>query len=31
MAIIYIAGPMTGMENFNRDNFNTTAARLWGA
>ncbi|EGF0850587.1 DUF4406 domain-containing protein [Salmonella enterica] len=31
MAIIYIAGPMTGLENFNRDNFNTTAARLWGA
>ncbi|EKG5741606.1 DUF4406 domain-containing protein [Salmonella enterica] len=28
MAIIYIAGPMTGLENFNRDNFNTTAVVL---
>ncbi|EBW6363363.1 nucleoside 2-deoxyribosyltransferase [Salmonella enterica subsp. enterica serovar Oranienburg] len=28
MAIIYIAGPMTGLENFNRDNFNITAVVL---
>ncbi|EIE5007012.1 DUF4406 domain-containing protein [Salmonella enterica] len=29
MSIIFISGPMTGKPNFNRDEFNTTAARLW--
>ncbi|HGB5892423.1 TPA: DUF4406 domain-containing protein [Salmonella enterica subsp. enterica serovar Kottbus] len=28
MAIIYIAGPMSGLENSNRDNFNMTAVVL---
>lgn len=31
MSVIYIAGPMTGKPDFNRDKFNTTAARLWAA
>lgn len=29
MSIIFISGPMAGKPNFNRDEFNTTAARLW--
>ncbi|HDN7458586.1 TPA: DUF4406 domain-containing protein [Salmonella enterica subsp. enterica serovar Eastbourne] len=29
MAIIYIAGPMTGLENFNRKKFTETATLLW--
>ncbi|EAY7466433.1 TPA: DUF4406 domain-containing protein [Salmonella enterica] len=31
MSVIYIAGPMTGKPDFNRDKFNTTATRLWAA
>ncbi|MGY3959487.1 DUF4406 domain-containing protein [Aeromonas popoffii] len=30
MAKIYIAGPMTGLPNFNRDAFNAEAQRLLG-
>lgn len=28
MSVIYIAGPMSGLENFNRNNFNMVAAML---
>lgn len=28
MSVIYITGPMSGQENFNRDNFNVVAAML---